>query len=131
MITLIVVSHSHKISEGIVDLVTQMVLSTSVTVVAAGGTHDKQIGTDPLLIQSLIEQHQTSERIYLFGDIGSSIMSIEMVLDMIEDTLKEKCFYLDAPIVEGAFVAAVQTLVDPSHEAIVREVGKLKSNHDE
>jgi phosphoenolpyruvate---glycerone phosphotransferase subunit DhaM len=97
-------------------------------VISAGGTEDGGIGTDPMNIQSLIEANASSERIYLFGDIGSSIMSIDMVLDLIDDTLKEKCFYLDAPIVEGAFVAAVQAMVDPTHSSILREIKKLKSD---
>ncbi len=128
MITIILVSHSRKISDGIVDMITEMVPSDNVTVLSAGGTEDGGIGTDPMRIQSLIETHQESERIYLFGDIGSSIMSIEMVLDLIDSDFKEKCLYIDAPLVEGAFVAAVQAMIDPSHEAILREVNKLKNN---
>jgi phosphoenolpyruvate---glycerone phosphotransferase subunit DhaM len=128
MITFILVSHSKKISDGIVDMITQMVPSEEVNVISAGGTEDGGIGTDPMNIQSLIEANASSERIYLFGDIGSSIMSIDMVLDLIDDTLKEKCFYLDAPIVEGAFVAAVQAMVDPTHSSILREIKKLKSD---
>jgi len=53
-----------------------------------------------------------------------------MVLDLIDDDLKKKCVYVDAPIVEGAFVASVQAMIDPSHEAILREVAKLKNNQD-
>lgn len=128
MITFIIVSHSFKISDGIVDMISQMVPSESVTLVSAGGSEDGSIGTDPLRIQSYVEQHRESERIYLFGDIGSSIMSIDMVLSLIDDDLRSKCFYVDAPIVEGAFVAAVQCMVDANHEAILREVKKTKSD---
>lgn len=128
MITFIVVSHSHKISDGIVDMITQMVPSDAVTIVSAGGTSDGSIGTDPVRIQTYIEHYQDSERIYLFGDIGSSIMSIDMVLELISDDLRRKCFYIDAPIVEGTFVAAVQCMVDPRHEAIVNEVKHIKSD---
>jgi phosphoenolpyruvate---glycerone phosphotransferase subunit DhaM len=130
MITFILVSHSQKISDGIVDMITQMVPSQEVKVISAGGTEDGGIGTDPMRIQSLIEESIESERIYLFGDIGSSIMSIEMVLELIDGSLKEKCVYLDAPIVEGAFIAAVQAMVDPTHSSILREVNKLKSNQE-
>jgi PTS hybrid protein len=128
MITIVLVSHSRKISDGLVDMITEMVPSDNVTVLSAGGTEDGGIGTDPMRIQSLIEAHQDSERIYLFGDIGSSIMSIEMILELIDSELKEKCVYIDAPLVEGAFVASVQAMIDPSHEAILREVNNLKNN---
>ncbi|MBS3991317.1 MAG: PTS-dependent dihydroxyacetone kinase phosphotransferase subunit DhaM [Erysipelothrix sp.] len=128
MITIVVVSHSKKISDGIVDMIAEMVPSDNVTVLSAGGTEDGGIGTDPMRIQSLIEEHHESENIYLFGDIGSSIMSIEMVLDLIDPILREKCIYIDAPLVEGTFVAAVQAMIDPSYDAILREVGKLKNN---
>jgi len=125
MITFIVVSHSYKISEGIVDLVNQMVSNSNLHIIPVGGTVDHEIGTNPLYLQKCIENSSDSERIYLFGDIGSSIMSIEMVLDMIDASLRIKCFYLDAPIVEGTFVAAIQTLVNSSHESILSEVSKL------
>lgn len=128
MITFIIVSHSHKISDGIVDMITQMVPTDAVNIVSAGGTDDGGIGTDPMRIQSYVEQYADSERIYLFGDIGSSIMSIDMVLELISDDLRQKCFYIDAPIVEGAFVGAVQTMVDSSHEAILREIAHTKSD---
>ncbi|MBS3971774.1 MAG: PTS-dependent dihydroxyacetone kinase phosphotransferase subunit DhaM [Erysipelotrichia bacterium] len=131
MITFILVSHSQKISDGIVDMITQMVPSQDVKVISAGGTEDGGIGTDPMRIQAYIEDNAMSERIYLFADIGSSIMSIEMVLELIDESLKQKCVYLDAPIVEGAFIAAVQAMVDPSHDSILREVNKLKSDQVE
>ena len=131
MITIILVSHSRKISDGLVDMISEMIPSKNVTVLSAGGTEDGGIGTDPMLIKTFIEAHQTCERIYLFADIGSSIMSIETVLDLIDLELKAKCFYMDAPLVEGAFVASVQAMIDSSHEAILREINNLKSGYRE
>lgn len=131
MITIILVSHSRKISDGLVDMITEMVPSKNVTVLSAGGTDEGGIGTDPMLIQSLIEDHQNSERIYLFADIGSSIMSIETAFDLIDLELKAKCVYVDAPLVEGAFLASVQAMIDSSHEAILREINNLKRSYSE
>jgi PTS hybrid protein len=129
VVTILLVSHSIKITDGLKEMIEEMTGNQKhISIVSAGGTEDGRIGTNPMKIKEEIESHSDSETIFLFADIGSAIMSIETAIDMIDDeALQEKCIYIDGPLVEGAFVGAVQCMNDPSKEAVIQQVTKLKS----
>lgn len=132
MVVIILVSHSRKITDGLKEMIEEMTGQHEfIRIVSAGGTEDGRIGTDPLLIKDIIESNIDADSIYLFADLGSAIISIDTVMNMIEDeTLRQKCVYVDGPLVEGAFIGSVQCLVDPRPEAVLREVLQLKNNQD-
>lgn len=127
MNSLILVSHSHKITDGLKEMVLEMANNPDVlTVYSCGGTDELGIGTDPTKILEAIEASSESENIYLIGDIGSGLISIDMALDLVmDDDLKAKCHVLNAPLVEGAFVVGVQTMVDPSPTAVQEQLNSL------
>ncbi len=124
MVTAIIVSHSIKITDGIKEMIEEMTgRSQSINIISCGGSDDGGIGTDPAKILKAIEENSTSDYIYLYGDLGSGIMSIEMALELIDDEeLKAKTYYIEGPLVEGAFAGIVQCLVDPSPEAVQHQV---------
>lgn len=127
MTSLILVSHSHLITDGLKALVTEMTSDEEkLTIYSCGGTDDNRIGTDPIKVLTAIEASSDSEYIYLIGDIGSGLMSIDMVLDLVdESTLKEKCHVINGPLVEGAFVIGVQTMIDPTPEAVLAQIDSV------
>lgn len=129
MVAIILVSHSRKITDGLKEMIEEMTgRFEHISIVSAGGTDDGRIGTDPLFILNAIEEHKDADNIYLFADIGSAIMSIEAAIELLEDeALQAKCTYLDAPLVEGAFVGAVKCMSDASKEAVVAEIAKFKT----
>lgn len=116
----ILVSHSQKIAQGVKELIEQMVNDTDqLKVMACGGTEDGEIGTSTPMVQAAIEDLKETQHIFIFTDIGSSTMSSEMAVEMIEDeALASKVSILDKPIVEGAFEAAVNASVGQSVEEI-------------
>ena len=60
---------------------------------------DGRIGTDPIRILEVIEQEAASDYIYLYGDLGSGILSIETALDLlVRKTSKTHC--INGPLVE-------------------------------
>lgn len=127
MIGIILVSHSRKITDGLKDMLLEMVGEKS-QIISSGGMDDSSIGTDPTKILDNIHSLQDCEHILLFNEIGSSVLSSEMAIDLIDDeTLKNKCVLMNAPLVEGAFVAAVQSMVSNDLNAIVAEVNKLST----
>lgn len=131
MVSLILVSHSHEIVNGVKSLIHEMTGDNNdkVNVLAVGGTHDGRLGTDPTKILEAIEQEHASDYIYLLGDIGSGELSIDFALDLIDDEyLKEKCHHFNAPLVEGGFSIGVQCLVDSSPEAIINELKNCINN---
>lgn len=104
MVGLVLVSHSPEIAEGTATLVRQMAGEVEVTPV--GGTSDGSLGTDPEGIQAAIEGMNADE-VLVFVDIGSAVLSAEMVLEMLSPNLQENVRIVDAPFVEGAFAAGV------------------------
>lgn len=104
MVGLVLVSHSQEIAEGTATLVRQM--AGEVEVAPVGGTSDGSLGTDPDGIQAAIEGMNADE-VLVFVDIGSAVLSAEMVLEMLSPDLQENVRIVDAPFVEGAFAAGV------------------------
>jgi len=126
MIGLILVSHSKKISDGIKELVMEMT-KDEVPIISAGGTSDGRLGTSADLIIEAIKELSECNNILIFTDLGSSIMSSEIAIDLVDDDLKAKCILVDAPIVEGAFVAGVQSMVSDDVNAVLEEVKLTKT----
>lgn len=117
----IIVSHSKDVSKGTKDIIEQMVGDTDeLKVLACGGTEDGDIGTSATMVQEAIETLSDTNHILIFTDIGSSIMSSEMAIDLLEDgELKDKITLMEKPIVEGAFEAAVGVSTGKSIEELV------------
>lgn len=119
MIGIVVVSHSDKISTGIVELCKQMARD-DIKIVPAGGTRDGRLGTDATLIMEAIEEANSGDGVAILADMGSSIMSSEIAIEMLPEKIKKKVVILDAPIVEGSLAAAIQACISNDLEDILR-----------
>lgn len=106
---LVVVSHSTKIAEGIVELAGQM--ADGVAIVAAGGTDDGRIGTDFDRVQEAIAQADSGDGAVVLCDLGSAVLTAETALDFLDDEQRERVLIVDAPVVEGSVAAAVAAKV--------------------
>ena len=124
MKTIILVSHSEKITEGLKEMIDEMVgTSEHVVVHSAGGTGDGRLGTNAIMVLELIEKSSVSDDILIFADIGSAIMCSETAIELIEDEeLANKVHIIDAPLVEGSFAAAVMASSGVSLDGILEEI---------
>ncbi|WP_345377181.1 dihydroxyacetone kinase phosphoryl donor subunit DhaM [Frondihabitans cladoniiphilus] len=102
---IVVVSHSSKIAEGVVELAAQMAPTTSI--VAAGGTDEGGIGTSFDKISAALTEAQAGKGVVLLCDLGSAILTAETVVDFLDDAEKALVIIADAPVVEGTVAAAV------------------------
>jgi phosphoenolpyruvate---glycerone phosphotransferase subunit DhaM len=100
----VLISHSKEIAEGTADLVRQM--AGEVEMAAVGGDSEGSFGTDPDRIREAVEGLDADE-VLIFMDLGSAVLSAEMVLEMLEEDIRDRVQLVDAPLVEGAFSAAV------------------------
>ena len=123
MVSLVLISHSKKIVEGVKELVSQM--SDDVKIAIAGGTDDNRIGTDAIKIMSAIEDVYSDDGILIFYDLGSALMNTELALDMIDEKIKNKVEISKSSLVEGAFVAAIESSMGKSMEEIKKSLEKL------
>ena len=123
MVSLVLISHSNKIVEGLKELVSQM--SGDVKIGVAGGTNDNRIGTDPIKIMSAIEDVYSDDGVLIFYDLGSALMNAELALDMIDEKIKNKVEISKSSLVEGAFVAGIESSMGKNMEEIKKSLEKL------
>lgn len=123
MVSLVLISHSNKIVEGLKELVSQM--SGDVKIGVAGGTNDDRIGTDPIKIMSAIEDVYSDDGVLIFYDLGSALMNAELALDMIDENIKNKVEISKSSLVEGAFVAGIESSMGKNMEEIKKSLEKL------
>ncbi|HLR09115.1 MAG TPA: dihydroxyacetone kinase phosphoryl donor subunit DhaM [Bacillota bacterium] len=122
---IVLISHSPKIAEGVKDLIRQVI--TDVPIETAGGTDDGGIGTSFPKIQTAIERADNGRGVLVFYDIGSAKMNAEMATEM---TDAERVKLLEAPIVEGAYVAAVEAGMAKAMEEVAEAVNKAFSESE-
>ncbi|HWM06230.1 MAG TPA: dihydroxyacetone kinase phosphoryl donor subunit DhaM [Actinophytocola sp.] len=103
LVGLVVVSHSARLADGVVEVAAQM--APDVTVAAAGGTADGGIGTDADAVIAAIERADGGTGAVLLYDLGSARMVAELAVETLSDP--DSALLVDAPLVEGAVAAAV------------------------
>jgi phosphoenolpyruvate---glycerone phosphotransferase subunit DhaM len=114
---LVVVSHSAKIAEGVVELAGQM--AGAVRIQAAGGTDDGGIGTNPTLIAEAIAAADEGEGVLVLVDLGSAVLSAQLAIEeLVDEETRARVRIAEAPVVEGAVVAAVQAGTGSSLEEV-------------
>jgi phosphocarrier protein FPr len=103
---LVIVSHSAKLAEGVVELAREMG-GEDVRIEAAGGMADPPgaIGTDAMVVMEAIERASSPDGVLVLMDLGSAVMSAEMAVEMAGDDVRT-VLVADAPLVEGAVAAA-------------------------
>lgn len=114
----VVVSHSEKLAAGVVELAQQMARDVSFR--AAGGTDDGRIGTSfDKVNDAVAELRQEGLDVAILTDLGSATMTVESVLDLLDDSEAEHVRFADGPLVEGAVAAAVTAQVGGDLDAVV------------
>lgn len=121
VIGLVIVSHSQRLAEGVKEIADQMA-DGQVKIVAVGGILDDagatQLGTDATRIAQAIDEVWSEEGVLLLMDMGSAVLSAEMALELIPIQRQERCLLSNAPLVEGAIVAALQASLCQSLEEV-------------
>lgn len=121
MVGIVIVSHSKKLAEGIVELAAQM--APDAVIIPAGGMVDGGLGTSEQLIEDAINKAMSPDGVVLLADLGSAIMSAEIAIENCGGTVKIG----DGPIVEGAMVAAVQASVGMDLNTVLETVKQARN----
>lgn len=122
--SLLLLSHSKEITDGIKKMVEQMQTSNDVSIYSLGGTADNEIGSDPTKIVDAVNKADKEDIFLVFADIGSAILNAEMAQDMLEEEQQKRYYLVDAPLVEGAFAAAITAGTSDDLEQIMSEAKK-------
>ena len=124
MISLILISHSKKIVEGIEEFVKQM--AQSVNIYAIGGSSDGSLGSDFDAMQNAVGEALSQGEALVLFDLGSSLMTMQAVIDELDEDQREKIKILDAPLVEGAFEVAVDIEIERDMKEIIEKFDSMK-----
>lgn len=121
MVGIVIVSHSQKLAEGVVEIARMM--AEKVPIAAAGGMENGELGTSYDKIQAAIEEVYSEDGVAVLADMGSSVMTVEIVL---EDMQRENVKMLDCPLVEGAVLAAVESIKGLTLENLAARVERAR-----
>lgn len=110
MVNLLLVSHSYKLALGTAELVRQMAASPELKIRVAAGLGDDhdEIGTDAVEIMEALNELAENDDVLVLMDLGSAVLSTEMALQMLDETISARVRMCPAPFVEGAIAAGVQ-----------------------
>ena len=117
---LVLVSHSATLVDGLREMVVQ-VAGDATPVATAGGTDDGRLGTSAPRIVAAIRSAidaGASETLVLL-DLGSAALSLELATEELDDTERSRVHITEAPLVEGAVLAAVQASIGASIDDVV------------
>jgi PTS hybrid protein len=104
---IVIVSHSAKVAEGAADMVRQMV-GDNVPLASVGGNADGGLGTDVAAIMAAIDKAWSEAGVAILVDLGGAETNSEMAVEMMPEERRERIVICNAPIVEGAVMAATE-----------------------
>ena len=126
MVGIVIVSHSWKIAEGVRDLAREMAQGFT-GLLCAGGLEDGSIGTDAQRIADAILEADSGDGVVIRADIGSSIMSAEAAIELLEDDGHDvNAVIADAPIVEGSICAVVEAAGGGTVESVLKSAEEAR-----
>jgi phosphoenolpyruvate---glycerone phosphotransferase subunit DhaM len=104
MVSLLIVSHSAQLAAGVKEFAEQ-VAGGKVQIAAAGGAADGSLGTSVDHIQERLRQIASPDGTLVLVDLGSAVLSVEMAIEALG---ADRVQISDAPLVEGAYLAAIE-----------------------
>ena len=104
---IVIVSHSPLVAEGTADMVRQMV-GEEVPLAWCGGNGEGGLGTSVGAIMEAIDRAWSEAGVAILVDLGGAETNSEMAVEMIGEPRSEKIVICNAPIVEGAVMAATE-----------------------
>ena len=114
-VALLIVSHSEKLADGVVEVASQM--APSVAISAAGGTDDGRIGTsfDKIAV-AIAALRAGGHDVVVLTDLGSATMTASAAIEFTDGDFVRLA---DAPLVEGAVAASVAAAQGKSLQEVI------------
>lgn len=123
---IVIVSHSSKVAEGAADMVRQMV-GDSVPLAHTGGDEAGGLGTSVARILQAIDAAWSDAGVAILVDLGGAETNSEMAVEMLPAERRDRAVICNAPIVEGAVIAAAESSGGSSLEKVRAVADELSS----
>lgn len=104
---IVIVSHSPLVAEGAADMVRQMV-GDEVPLAWCGGNPEGGLGTSVEAIIAAIDRAWSDRGVAILVDLGGAETNSEMAIEMLDSERARKVVVCNAPVVEGAVMAATE-----------------------
>ena len=121
---IVVVSHSPDVARGTADMVRQMV-GEEVPLASCGGDPDGGLGTSVESILGAIDQAWSEAGVAILVDLGGAETNSEMAIELQPDERQSRIAICNAPVVEGAVIAATEASGGASLETVRRTAEEL------
>jgi len=119
------VSHSPDVARGAADMVRQMV-GDDVPLAWCGGAPGGGLGTNVEQILAAINRAWSDAGVAVLVDLGGAETNSEMAIELLPDGRQTRVVVCNAPIVEGAVMAATEASAGSSLEEVRRTAEELK-----
>jgi len=117
LVGIVIVSHSQALAEGVRELAEMM--AREVKIACAGGLEEGLSGVSYERVMNAVEEVCGRDGAVIFGDMGSAMLTSELVLEEMKD---DRLFLVNAPLVEGVVRAAVLASGGADVDTIVKRV---------
>lgn len=104
---IVIVSHSPLVAQGAADMVHQMV-GDEVPLAWCGGNPEGGLGTSVEAIIAAIDRAWSDRGVAILVDLGGAETNSEMAIEMLDGDRAKKVAVCNAPVVEGAVMAATE-----------------------
>ena len=116
---IVIVSHSAEVARGTADMVRQMV-GDEVPLAWCGGNPEGGLGTSVGNIMDAIEEAWSDAGVAILVDLGGAETNSEMAVEMLVEERRARVVVCNAPVVEGAVIAATESSGGSSLAAVKR-----------
>jgi len=113
---IVLVSHSAELAAGAARLAAQ-VSGGTVTIIAAGGTDDGELGTSAAKVERGLRLAESGAGVVVLPDLGSAVLTVRAVLE--DEDPATNVAMADAPFVEGAVAATVTAAAGGDIKAVL------------
>jgi dihydroxyacetone kinase phosphotransfer subunit len=123
---IVIVSHSPDVARGTADMVRQMV-GEELPLAWTGGDPGGGLGTSVEQILVALERAWSDRGVAILVDLGGAETNSEMAIEMLPDERRGMVVVCNAPIVEGAVMAATEAWGGAAIEDVRRAAEELSA----
>jgi PTS hybrid protein len=121
---IVIVSHSADVARGTADMVRQMV-GDDIPLAWCGGNPEGGLGTNVEAILKAIDLAWSERGVAILVDLGGAETNSEMAIELLPDERQGRVIVCNAPIVEGAVLAATEASGGASLDEVRRTAEEL------
>jgi phosphoenolpyruvate---glycerone phosphotransferase subunit DhaM len=121
---IVIVSHSPDVARGTADMVRQMV-GTEVPLAWCGGAPGGGLGSSVEAIMDAIRSAWSEKGVAILVDLGGAETNSEIAVELLPPEQQSRVVVCNAPIVEGAVIAATEASGGSTLEQVKRTAEEL------